>query len=244
MSYLKKELNRYVGKCIHRFGLLSHGDRIVVAVSGGADSLLALYFLRKWQEKAPITFRLLPVYLDMGFGGGVKETLRTYLEDQGLSYHIEDTNYGLLAHSEFNREKSPCFLCAMLRRKRLFELTHAFGCNKLCLGHNADDIIETFFMNLLYSGEISTMVPRQEMFKGLITIIRPLGLCLKDDINQLARELGLPVVKNPCPSAGKTKREEIKGLLKDIYRKNPDAPRIILQALSNVRTEYLLSKPS
>ena len=240
MSHLKKEVNRLVGRSIHRFGLLSHGDRILVAVSGGADSLLALYFLRQWQKKAPITFTILPVHLDMGFDGQTKEVLRGHFTKTGLSYHIEDTNYGLLAHSDFNRKKSPCFLCAMLRRKRLFELSHAFGCNKLCLGHNADDLIETFFLNMLYSGELSTMLPRQEMFKGMITIIRPLGLCTKDKIKALARELRLPVFKNPCPSAHKTKRMEIRLLLKEIYRIHPNAHRLILKALSNVRREYLL----
>ncbi len=241
MSYLKKEVNRLVGKCMHRFGLLEHGDRVLVAVSGGADSLLALHFLREWQKKAPITFHILPVYLDMGFDSSIKDVLKPYFSKEGLSYHIEDTNYGLLAHSDFNRKKSPCFLCSMLRRKRLFELTHSLGCNKLCLGHNADDIIETFFLNLLYSGELSTMVPRQVMFKGLITIIRPLGLVYKRDVTALAHELGLPVMKNPCPSAEKTKRREVSGLLRQIYEVHPDARGIIMRALSNVRLEYLLS---
>ncbi len=241
MSHLKKEVNRLVGKCIHRFGLLDHGDKILVAVSGGADSLLALHFLLEWQKKAPIKFHILPVYLDMGFDSSIKNRLKEYFLGKRLSYHIEDTNYGLLAHSDFNRKKSPCFLCSMLRRKRLFELTHAMGCNKLCLGHNADDIIETFFLNLLYSGELSTMVPRQEMFKGLITIIRPLGLVYKKDVKALAEELRLPVMKNPCPSSGRTKRSEVSALLKIIYELNPEARGIILRALSNVRPEYLLS---
>jgi len=240
MSYLKKEVNRLVGKCIHRYKLLANGDRILVAVSGGADSILALYFLLEWQKKAPISFSILPVYLDMGFDGETKGLLLEYLGSMGLPYHMEDTNYGILAHSAFNKKKSPCFLCAMLRRKRLFELTYALGCNKLCMGHNADDIIETFFLNLIFSGELSTMVPRQEMFKGLITIIRPLGLCPKEKILALVDDLRLPTFKNPCPSADKTKRKEIKDLLEEIYREHPRARGTILKALSNVRQEYLL----
>ncbi len=241
MSFLKKEVNRLVGKCIHTYGLLEHGDRILVAVSGGEDSLVALYFLRQWQKKAPISFSILPVYLDMGFEGDTRAILEDYFSKEGLSYHIEDTNYGILAHSPFNRKKSPCFLCAMLRRKRLFELTHAFGCNKLCLGHNQDDIIETFFLNLLFSGELSTMVPKQVMFKGLITIIRPLAFVPKGKIGALSLELGLPISKNPCPSARKSKRQEVKDLLQGVYKLNPDARGIIMRALSNVKTEYLLS---
>jgi len=240
VGYLEREVNRLVGKCIHAYGLLSHGDRILVAVSGGADSLLALYFLTRWQKKAPIDFGILPVYLDMGFEASARGVILDHLLSLGLSFHVEDTDYGVLAHSPFNRKRSPCFLCSMLRRKRLFELAHAFGCNKLCLGHNQDDIIETFFMNLLFSGELSTMVPRQEMFKGLITIIRPLGLVPKEKVNRLATELGLPVLKNPCPSAGLTKRKEVKTFLEGVYKRYPGVRGVIMRALSNVKREYLL----
>ncbi len=248
IKFLFKEINRLVGKCLHRYSMLDDGDRILVAVSGGSDSLLALYFLRQWQKKAPISFELLPVYLDMGFevkdGIDGKAILKKYfssMEGGRISYHIEETDYGVLAHSPFNKKKSPCFLCSMLRRKRLFELTHTMGCNKLCLGHNQDDIIETFFMNLIYSGELSTMVPKQKMFKGIITIIRPLSFVPKSKINALSKAIRLPMFENPCPSSKKTKREGLKSLLEGIYSLNPDARAIIMNALSNVRTEYLLS---
>ena len=92
-----------------------------------------------------------------------------------IPFHFEQTDYGVQAHGPENRE-NPCFLCARLRRRRLFEMAHALDCSKLALGHNQDDIIETFFLNLFFGGQISTMVPRQVLFKGALTLIRPLTL--------------------------------------------------------------------
>lgn len=233
-------VNRLVGKAIHTYGLLADKDRIIVAISGGADSLLTLWFLKHWLTKAPISYELIPVYLDMGFGGDTSQVLKKYLKTQGLSYHLEETDYGPYAHGPKNRGKSPCFICSMLRRKRLFEIAHRFGCNKIALGHNLDDIIETFFMNLCYSGEMSTMVPRQEMFKGLLTLIRPLALVEKARIERLSQELRLPITPNPCPSAAKSKRREIKDILRNLYRSNRHARGNIIRALSHIRPEYLL----
>lgn len=242
MGYILKEVNRKVGRAIHGYGLLSHGDRILVAVSGGADSLLALWFLTQWLHKAPIHYELVPVHLDMGFGGGNALIIQEHLAGYALDLHIEYTDFGPRSHSPFNRGKSPCFLCAMWRRKRLFELCKALGCNKIALGHNLDDLIETFFINMCYSGELSTMVPRQEMFNGKITLIRPLALVEKARIERLAGKLGLPVVSNPCPSAGNSTRADIKRLLEDIYRMNPKAKGNITRALSHARLEYLLTQ--
>ncbi|MEZ0329174.1 MAG: ATP-binding protein [Dissulfuribacterales bacterium] len=240
MGFLKKRVNHLVGQAIHQYGLLQDGDRILVAVSGGSDSLLLLWFLRHWLQKAPISYTIIPVYLDMGFQSQARRLLLDFFRKMGLSFHMEDTDYGILAHSAFNRGKSPCFLCSLWRRKRLFQLTAALGCNKLALGHNQDDLIETFFLNLCYAGEMSTMVPKQEMFQGRLTLIRPLALVSKDKIERMAMELCLPVSQNPCPSAGKTRREGIKSLLTNLYETDRRIRDNIFKGLSNVRKEYLL----
>lgn len=241
MSYIKKEVNKLVGRAIHQYNLLEEGDRILVAVSGGADSLLMLYFLCLWRKKAPISYEIFPVYLDMGFDNrSIWQCLEKHFLKMKLSFHLEETNFGPYAHSDLNRGKTPCFICSLNRRKRLFQLTQVFNCNKIAFGHNLDDLIETFFINICYSAEISTMVPRQEMFKGLITIIRPLSLVEKKKIDKLANNLGLPVCKNLCPSAGKTKRQEIKSLLNQLYSHNKKIKGNIRRALSHIRPEYLL----
>ena len=243
MKYIIKEVNRLVGQAIHGYHLLDHGDRILAAVSGGVDSMLALWMLRQWRKKAPIGFEVLAVYLDMGFGGNATEELSAAFSGMGVQYHVEETGYGAYAHGPENRGKSPCFICSMLRRKRIFELAHHFGCNKVAFGHNQDDLIETFFMNMIYSGELSTMVPRQEMFKGLLTIIRPLALVNKERIERVAEELGMEPVPNPCPSAGRTKRAEVKEILQGIYASSPKARGNIMHALTNIRPEYLPLRP-
>ncbi len=227
---------------MHRYKLLKHGDKVLVAVSGGADSLVLLHFLYIWRKKAPINFEIYPVYLDMGFDSGdIWQTLRLYFSKLSVPFYMEKTNFGILAHSEKNKGKSPCFLCSWNRRKRLFELTQVLGCNKIALGHNLDDLIETFFMNICYSGETSTMMPKQQMFKGLITIIRPLAMADKEKIVSVAQMLELPVCQNPCPSSGKSERTYIRQLLTELYSKNKKIKGNIANALSNIRLEYLPS---
>jgi tRNA 2-thiocytidine biosynthesis protein TtcA len=127
-----------------------------------------------------------------------------------------------------------------LRRKRLFEVTAELGCSKLALGHNRDDIIETLFLNMCYAGEISTMVPSQSMFGGEIVVIRPLAFSDEHLIRRYSQETGFPEFINPCPSAGTSKRQEVKDLLKQLYRGNDKVKGNIFRALSRPRTEYLL----
>ncbi|WP_456432033.1 tRNA lysidine(34) synthetase [Thermosulfuriphilus sp.] len=238
MAYLPKVVNKLVGRALHRYQMLQDGDRVAVALSGGEDSLVLLWTLRQWQKKAPIRYDLVVIHLDMGFEGHDWPRLKEYLDQTGLEYHFEKTDYGPRAH-EAGRE-TPCFYCSRLRRKRLFELTHSLGCNKLALGHNKDDIIITFFINLFYGAEISTMVPYQELFKGLITLIRPLAFVDKNQIKALARRLELPVIENPCPTAGQTKRAELAVFLEKLYAQNPRLKGNIFRALFRCRPEYLL----
>ncbi len=240
MAYVIKEINRLTGKAIHKYALLEEGDRILAAVSGGCDSLVMLHFLVEWSKKAPIHFELFPVFLDMGFGD--KKTwaaLNRHFQQLRLPYYMEETNFGPLAHGPFNKGKSPCFICSLNRRKRLFELTRVLSCNKIALGHNLDDLIETLFMNMCFSGEMSTMLPRQEMFKGIITLIRPLALADEDKIRKVSRLLGLPVCKNQCPSSGRSKRQDIKEFLSSLYTRNRKIKGNIKRALFHMRPEYL-----
>ena len=188
-----------MGKALHRYQMISDGDRIIVGVSGGADSLTLLWMLNERLKRVPINYELFAVYIDPGYEGGFGESLAWYGDRWGIPIRSEYTDYGLVAHSPVNRE-NPCFLCSRLRRKRLFEIADELGCNKLALGHNKDDIIETLFMNICYSGEISTMVPVQPFFGGEFTVIRPLAYVEKKTIRRFAAEQTFPEFINPCPS--------------------------------------------
>ncbi|MBW2410891.1 MAG: tRNA 2-thiocytidine(32) synthetase TtcA [Deltaproteobacteria bacterium] len=234
-----RSLNRSVGKALHRYDLIADGDRIIVGLSGGKDSLTLMHMLSERQARVPVAYELFAVHIDPGFEGGFSEPLEVYCEKQGFSLRVEYTDYGLKGHSPENRE-NPCFLCSRLRRKRLFEIADELGCSKIALGHNKDDIIETLFMNIFYAGEISTMVPSQSFFDDRFTVIRPLAFADKSLIKSFANDQKFPEFINPCPSATNSKRQEIRSLLKDLYRRNNKIKGNIFRAMSHVRMDYLL----
>jgi tRNA 2-thiocytidine biosynthesis protein TtcA len=238
-SYPYKALNSLVGKAIHRYGMIKDGDRIAVGLSGGKDSLTLLWTLAERRKRVPVHYDLFPIYVDPGFGGGFEEALADTCRQFGFGLTVDRTDHGIVAHSSANRE-NPCFLCARLRRKRLFEIADELGCTKLALGHNKDDIIETLFLNICYAGEISTMVPRQDFFNGRFTVIRPLAMVDEKSIQRFARTQQLPRFTNPCPSAEGTKRSEIKTMLAGLYRTNRKIKGNIYRAMSHVKMEYLL----
>lgn len=238
-SYAYKALNSLVGKAIHRYGMIQDGDRIAVALSGGKDSLTMLWALAERQKRIPVHYDLYPIYIDPGFGTGFGEALARTCQELGCTLRVDRTDHGIVAHSEKNRE-NPCFLCSRLRRKRLFEIADEVGCNKLALGHNKDDIIETFFLNICYAGEVSTMMPSQDFFQGKFTVIRPLAMVEERNICRFARSQRFPEFANPCPSAGRTKRSEVKTMLDKLYRSNRKIKGNIYRAMSHVRLDYLL----
>jgi tRNA 2-thiocytidine biosynthesis protein TtcA len=234
-------VNRALGQALHRYGMISNGDRILVGLSGGKDSLSLMWFLNERKERILIDYELVAVYIDLGFDSGFSERLRSYCETKGYDIRIEYTDYGLMAHSPQNRE-NPCFLCARLRRKRLFEIAEALGCNKVALGHNKDDLIETLFMNMCYAGEISTMLPSQSFFKGKFELIRPLAFVDEDTIKRFARQKGFPEFNNPCPTAQVSKRQEIKELLNQLYAANKKTKGNIFRSMSHIRPDYMLKR--
>jgi tRNA 2-thiocytidine biosynthesis protein TtcA len=241
MAYWEKEIRSLMGKAIHRYGLIQDGDRILVGVSGGKDSLSLLHLLHERSKRVPIHYELLPVYIDLGFDSGRVEILKHFFETKGLPYHVEFTDIGVKANSAENRE-NPCFLCSWERRKSLFRLAHRFKCNKIALGHHQDDIVETLLLNIFYSAEISTMLPLQTLFKGKITLIRPFALLEEKKIERFARETGLPFGPSGCPSSGKTKRKAVKDLIEMLSKKDRRVKGNIFRALSNIKLDYTLSK--
>ena len=232
-------LNREVGRALVKYRMMDDGDRILVGVSGGKDSMALLWTLAERLHRSPIAYRLFPVHIDPGFPGGFGDDLQAQCRDMGLALRVESTDYGPVAHSTQNSE-NPCFLCSRLRRKRLFEIAHELGCRKVALAHTKDDIIETFFMNICYAGEVSTMLPAQPFFKGLITVIRPLAFADEGLIRRFVRQKSLRTFRNPCPSANRSKRAEIKWLLEKLYHSNPKIKGNVFRAMHHVKLDYLL----
>jgi len=241
---LSKLTNHRIGQAMHTYGMLAEGDRVLIAVSGGIDSLVLVRILQHWLTKAPINYQLLAVHLDMGFGSDEAEQVADRLKQLKVEYLVEVTNFGRRA-LEAEDGRSGCFYCARQRRSRLFALAEEKGCNKIAMGHHQEDIIETFFLNLLYGGNLSTMVPKQEFFGGKLTLIRPLAFLTKTDIRSLGDDFNLSPVANPCPLSNQSKRQEIRQLLeKSIYSLDPSTRATIFTALANVRPDYLLKNPT
>ncbi len=228
-----------MGKAIYTLDMIRDGDHVLVAVSGGWDSMVLLWFLRERIKRIPIEYRITAVHVDPGFGANTAGRMETFFSDHGFECRIIQSDIGPKAHGPDNSE-NPCFLCSRLRRKLLFEMTAELGCNRLAFGHHKDDLIETFFLNVFYGASISTMLPVQEFFKGELTVIRPLYLVDEGLIKRYAMSMDWPEIDLGCPTAGSSKREEIKNMLKQFYMSNKKIKGNIFHALKNVNPDYLL----
>ncbi len=234
-----KEINRCLGKAIDRYQMIDKDDRILIGLSGGKDSLALAWFLKERLQRIPVDYKLFAVYVDPGFDHRYGERLADFCHARfALDLAIIRTDNGVMAHSAQNRE-NPCFLCAKLRRKALFELAEKLQCNKVALGHHKDDLIETLLINMFYAGQISTMLPSQTFFNGRFQLIRPLILTPESRIGKWHRENDYPKFKNVCPSSDHSKRQEIKVLLDQLYKKNPKIRGNLFRAMHRVNLDYL-----
>ena len=235
-------LKKWLEKAIMDYGMISEGDRLLIGVSGGADSYALLDLLDSPMIFVP-KFSFIAVNVDMGFDPDfvAYREMETYFQKKGYEYVMEKTDIGVLSHSDFNR-KNPCFLCSRLRRKRIFEIAADKGCNKIAFAHHRDDIIETLLINLFYGREISTMMPNQSIFGGKLHIIRPLAYIREELVKKYSRERLFPTVKNACPSSENSKRNYIKKLLNQLEIENPDIRHNIFTAMSHVKPDYLMPK--
>jgi tRNA 2-thiocytidine biosynthesis protein TtcA len=238
LNYVTKEVKRLAGRAITRRRMIEDGDHVMVAVSGGKDSLSLLWFLRERTKWIPIDYKLTAVHVDPGFGTQSGDRLASFLSERGFEHRIVRSDIGPRAHSRENKE-NPCFLCSRLRRKALFELAAEMDCNKIAFGHHKDDLIETFFLNVFYGASVSTMLPVQEFFEGRVVVIRPFFMLDEDIIDRYARFMGWPRIELGCPTAGSSKRQAVKQMLKQFYRTNRKIKGNIFHAMQNVRAEYL-----
>jgi tRNA 2-thiocytidine biosynthesis protein TtcA len=239
MIGLSKAENRKIGQAMHDYAMLDDSDKVLIAVSGGVDSLVLAWLLNHWRYKAPINYEILAVNIDNGFDANTSINVGKELRKIKIPFHIEKTDFWEKAAAAENG-KSVCYHCARLRRNRLFAIAEEKGFNKIAFGHHKDDILETFFINLLYAGNLSTMVPRQELFAGKVHIIRPMAYLEKEDIWNIAEKINTIPVKNPCPKDSDSKRQEARKIIASLSGPDPKIKSNIFAALSNIRHGYLL----
>lgn len=231
LAYAQQYCVKRAGLLMQRFRMLAPGSRIGIAVSGGVDSMTLLKVLKIRQAILPFRVEIMALHLNPGFSPGDHAALSGWLAAEGIAGHIEPTDFGPRAHSPENRKNSPCFYCAWLRRKRLFDLCRQYGLTHLAFGHNADDMAATFLLNLLRNARVEGMAANQAFFGGSLAVIRPFLLVEKKYIRQAARQWGLPIWENACPSSGHTGRSEMEAAISALSGIVPGAPRSLLNGL-------------
>lgn len=204
----------YMRKAIQEFDLIENGDKIAVGVSGGKDSLVMLKGLVLLRRFIGIDYDICAITLDPYFGGekGNYEPIAEMCEEMGIEYHLIETKIGEIVF-DVRKEEHPCSLCARMRRGALHDAAKAAGCNKIALGHNYNDVVETFVMNLTIEGRIGCFAPKSYLSRKDITMIRPLVFAPENVIRSAALRNQLPIVKSKCPADGETSRQRIKNEL-------------------------------
>ncbi len=229
-------LSRRVGRAIRDFDLINESDRILVAVSGGKDSFAMVDLLLDRRRKSPVSFDLIFAHICMD--DRIEETVSKFFKDREIPIEIDRDTFKEIDLE--GAQKNRCFLCSWYRRKALFTIADRFMCNKVALGHNMDDVVESFLMNVFFQRSISSMCPYQELFGAKIVIIRPLVYIKDEELRQLSRMRRYPDVPI-CRWAKENKREDMRFLLKYLRHRNPkvDVVKNAFLSLLKVNEEYL-----
>jgi tRNA 2-thiocytidine biosynthesis protein TtcA len=243
MSRLEKRLLNEVGRAIRDFDLIAGGDRILVAVSGGKDSLTLLHLLMRLRERSPVAFSLVAVNLDQGQPGFPAHALESYLAGLGIEYRMVRRDTYSIVKRLTEPGKSYCPVCSRLRRGILYNVAVELGCTKVALGHHREDLIETLLLSALFAGALKSMPPKLLSDDGRNTVIRPLAYCAEETIRAFAQEMNFPIIPcSLCQSQENAQRRKVKELIADLAREHPAVPGNLLNALGNVLPSHLLDR--
>jgi tRNA 2-thiocytidine biosynthesis protein TtcA len=240
---LEKNLRRQTGKAVIDFNMIEEGDRVMVCLSGGADSYTMLETLRYLQKVAPIRFELFAVNLDQKQPGFPEEVLPRYLDGIAMPYRIVEEDTYSIVKEKVAPGKTTCSLCSRLRRGILYRTAKEIGATKIALGHHRDDILHTFMLNLFYGGTIKTMPPKLRADDGENVVIRPLAYCKEADIKKYAAAMGFPII--PCTLCGtqpNLQRQAMREMANAWEARNPLWIKSMFTAMSNVVPSHMLDR--
>ena len=238
---LVKRLRRLTGEAIADYGMIGDGDKVMVCLSGGKDSYALLDLLLHLRAHAPIRFELVAVNLDQKQPGFPAHVLPEYLERLGVPFRIETQDTYSTVKRVIPEGKTMCSLCSRLRRGVLYRVAGELGATRIALGHHRDDALETFLLNLFYSGQLKAMPPKLRSDDGRHVVIRPLIYCEERDLAAYAEQKQFPIIPcNLCGSQEGLKRNEMKQLLRDWEKRYPGRVETMLNSLKHVRASHLL----
>ena len=233
-----------IRKADQEYNLINHGDKILIGLSGGKDSVVLTYALSLYQKFSHTDFKIQPVMLDLGFPNFNPYEMNKFCESLGLKLMVVDNTevYRILQIQQKDHEHLPCSICSRMKKASMNKVAKEIGFNKVSFAHHADDAIETYMMNTLFGGRIASFAPKMHLERADITFIRPLINVRESDIIKLVKEENLPVLASGCPANMHTRREDMKNLLKEIYHSYPVAKDNLLTMLSNYEKEDVWGK--
>ncbi len=237
---MRKILSR-VRRAVDDYSMIEEGDRIAVGVSGGKDSLTLLCALAELRRFYPKRFELIGVSLDMGFEGTDFSGVQALCNELGVEYVLEKTDIAEVVF-DIRQESNPCSLCAKMRRGGVNDAAVKNGCNKVALGHHNEDVLETFFLSLFYEGRIRCFSPVTYLSRRDIHVIRPLIYVAEGDIKGYARRAELPIVFNPCPMDGKSKRQDMKEFINEKQKQDKFFKKKIMNAIQTDLPSWIRQK--
>lgn len=210
----------YMRKAIEKYNMIEEGDKILIGLSGGKDSITLAMGLKALQRFYPKKFDIICASINPGFDFFDSDFLKSTCEKIGIPF-IEEKSHIKEIVFDIRNEKNPCSLCANLRRGILNSVAQREGCNKIALGHNEDDVLETFFLNLLYAGNLNTFAPISYMDRSKITLIRPMIYISEKEIRKFIKRNNIEVMPKVCPMDGVSKREDMKKMIINFEKEIP-----------------------
>lgn len=231
-----QKLYSHTRKAIETYNMIEENDRIAIGISGGKDSLTLLYALAGIRKFYPKKFEIIAITVNLGLPDFDVSEIDKLCKELDVPYYVVDTQiYEIIF--EHRKETNPCSLCANMRKGALNDKIVELGCNKIAYAHHKDDIIETFFMSLIFEGRIHTFSPVTYLERSQLTLIRPLMYCNEGEIKSFRDEMKLPVVKAKCPADGYTKREYAKQLINNLEKENPGCKKRMFAAIERGNLE-------